>query len=299
MAEFLNPWEKYYNKWSRGNENFNRWADKTQNNWSPEKQNIIKAPDLINCLENSYTTKLEGLADAAMCLGVNGKLLINTYDKASDDTDETPLPWFFSINKNLKTATRKPTQFESWDDWNNFEEKQKRTITTLSIEFEFTYQDIEQTDENLKSLKKAYKKWGKNFYSVFWGDGQSSIYACNLFVGESIYIWRKKTLVNASKVYYGTKEIYAGEGPFEEVTDKYNIQKGHIAAWRRSNLDVGQHVEIVTSVTYKDNDLSNSTFCTIGAGRSQTSLGTEQGNGTIKCDRLIDFEMIKFFKVNI
>lgn len=80
-------------------------------------------------------------------------------------------------------------------------------------------------ESSFDKIKNAYNKWDSKYFYVFYGS--DSKWACNLFVGEALYL-AGYNLVRSGK-YYSAKDIWDGVGRFE-IIDKSNLQRGDIVA---------------------------------------------------------------------
>lgn len=178
----------------------------------------------------------------------NDKVLVDVYkscDKGKQD-------WFFTKNKHLSSAASKPAlfpsekKFNTW--WRELHPSAKHILYTYADFWFRNYDKVSKDDYD--DIKVAYQKWPSGYYVVYYG---AKIWACNLFVGETLYTYGRNIIKNGK--YYSAHEIWEGFDPFTKVK-KTNLKAGHIAAFE------GHHVEIVTSV-----DLKNGTFCSRGAGR--------------------------------
>lgn len=249
MAQF----EEYNNPWSAEN---SEWYNEGKNNWFENE--FVQTQNIAQ--QASFNT----LADAAEYLGKQD-LVMESYWQFQNSVYD----WFFSPNPYLKSATKRPSSFKSWDDWSKFGSKVKKTIGNLAG-FNKNVTDVKKTDSDLKKLKKAYKKWNSNLYSIHWASNYGGSWMCNVFVGDAIFLY-KKSITNSEKHYYDPEQISKGRSPLKEVKSK-DVKRGTIAV-----LLNGHHIEIITSL--KKYWISDDGFCSIGAGR-----GTRNETGSIKCD---------------
>jgi len=209
------------------------------------------------------------LVNKAISLGRN-RIIMNSYW----DFHERKQNWFFSPNPRLAGATRKPNTFSTWKHWNSLSSSQKSTISTLA-EFHYTASDVKKNDDHLKRLIKAYGKWNSNLYSVFWSNtGSQKIWLCNVFVGDAIYLYNKKSFTGANRHYYDPRQILSGQTSLKKRASHKDVQPGDIVVFGKG------HVEIVTSLA--DHWFADDGFCSIGAGRGDSY--DNNGNGQIKCD---------------
>lgn len=206
-----------------------------------------------------------GLADAAELLASNS-LIMDYYSHFEEGT----YGFFFSPNPSLKSATKRPLNFDNWDDWDELAPNQKRTLAVLGG-FKEDATDIIRNDTDLNRLKEAFGTWPSSLFSVFWqNEAFKGVWTCNIFVGDSIYLWKKRSVMSENRHYYDPSSIKAGKGPFIKLTAK-NAKRGAIVVFGDS------HTEIITSLkTYMFADKG---FCSIGAGR-----GNRSETGIIKCD---------------
>lgn len=158
-----------------------------------------------------------------------------------------------------------------WDDWfNKLAPNQRKTIAVLAG-FKEDTTDVIKNDAHLKKLTSAYKKWPKELYSVFWQTANfSGVWTCNIFVGDALYLWKKKSITNEKRHYFGPADIKAGKGPFKKLSVD-NVKRGAIVVFGST------HTEIITET--KTYWIADDGFCSIGAGR-----GGRSDTGTIRCD---------------
>lgn len=206
------------------------------------------------------------LADAAKKLG-SDKLVMNSYWNVQTRKQS----WFFSPNPKLKSATKKPSRFTDWDDWDNLSSNQKRTLACLSG-FKQDATNIIRRDSDLSKLKSGYSKWRNDLYSVFWGNNSSGTWTCNIFIGDAIFLAHGKSITGGNGHYYDPRQIKSGNGPFKARKTIDEVKIGDIVV-----MHGGSHVEIVTK--FKNYLIADKGFCSYGAGR-----GSEGQMGTEKCD---------------
>ena len=197
--------------------------------------------------------------------------------------------YFLTKNAALTGAKRKPPRFpdsskgfsKKWIDSNWFVYSQRVYLLILAR--------IDNTtpvkDSDYARIKEAYNKWDSGYYVVIYGGDVG--WACNLFVGETLY-WAGKSKVVDGK-YYSAKQIWSAQGGFKEV-DKKNIERGDIVAFG------GYHVEVVTRVTEKGIIFKDKvSFCSRGAGRGPIDIGTERCNDP---QRQVSNNNVKFLRVS-
>lgn len=216
------------------------------------------------------------IEDAARKLAED-KIMMEAYEKAENNNQN----WFFTKNQSLGGAVRKPLHFPSKDSnfqswWRELHPAQKQILYTFGNFFSWWTPFKEVSIDEYEDIKAAYNKWPLFYYGVYYG---AKIWSCNLFVGETLFIYGRKVMKNG--MYFSAHEIWEGFEPFSAVK-KDRIKPGNIVAmW-------GHHVEIVTSVNIK-----NGTFCSRGAGR-------RVGDGVEKCEqegRKINSSDVKFFTI--
>ena len=193
--------------------------------------------------------------------------------------------FFLTMNDKINGATKKPSYFPNSSktflaSWKKFLISQKKYLMYLA--------DMDENaiiyESSFDKIRNAYNKWDSKYFYVFYGS--DSKWACNLFVGEALYL-AGYNLVRSGK-YYSAKDIWDGAGRFE-IIDKSNLQRGDIAAFG------GSHVEIVTKVN-RNYIFSDDDFCSRGAGRGDGSVGTEKCDGFFS-GREIDDDSIRFVRV--
>jgi hypothetical protein len=247
---------KFKNPWAKGGEYYPDYL---------EEGDTLEGNAVSLVALPTFSNEMKGLADAAEALA--GISLIMDYYY---NFQEGHSGFFFSPNPNLKSATKRPSKFNSWNDWNALAPNQKRTISLLGG-FKEDATNIKKNDTDLEKLKKAYDKWLVELYSVFWqNESFRGVWTCNIFVGDAIYLWKKKSITNENKHYYGPADVKAGKGPFKKLTtDK--VKRGAIVVFGST------HTEIITET--KTYWIADDGFCSIGAGRNSRS-----GTGEIRCD---------------
>lgn len=230
---------------------------------SNDPNSVLYKGDLF---ENfAQESDFSGLADAAEKLASNS-VIMDFYSYFEKGT----YGFFFSPNPNLNSATKRPSKFSNWDDWDSLAPNQKRTLAVLGG-FKEDATDIIRNNTDLDKLKKAFNEWSSALYSVFWQNEKfKGVWTCNIFVGDAIYLWKKISITSENRHYYEPAGIKAGKGPFKELsTDK--VKRGAIVVFGDS------HTEIIT--TTKTYLIADDGFCSIGAGR-----GNRSSTGTIRCD---------------
>ncbi|MGH1387855.1 hypothetical protein [Kordia sp.] len=229
-----------------------------------EKDKLFKGNNSAIDFLKDDKPNFSNLADAAEYLG-NQTIVMESYWNFQDDKYD----WFFSPNYNLKSATKKPSKFNNWNDWQKFSSKVKKTIGNLAG-FNKDITNVKKNDTDLDKLRKAYKKWSANLYSIHWASNYGGAWMCNVFVGDAMFLY-KRSITNAGQHYYDPDQISKGKSPLKEINAK-DVKRGTIAVMLN-----GIHVEIITSL--KTYYFSDKGFCSIGAGR-----GTKSETGSIKCD---------------
>lgn len=246
------------NKWYSNN----LWAAKNSIWFNEEADRWISN---LNQQQQITSLRFSNLAEAAEYLG-NQNIIMESYWNFQNGIYH----WFFSPNKNLNGAYNKPSEFETWKDWDNFNSPIKKTIGNLAG-YNADVTNVPNTVEGLKKLKVAYKKWNNNLYSIHWSSNYGGSWMCNVFVGDSIYLYLKKSITNTNKHYFDPKQIQDGQSPFKPIKAE-EAKRGTIVL-----MLSGIHMEIITSL--KDYWFADKGFCSIGAGR-----GIKSETGTIKCD---------------
>ncbi|WP_299215073.1 hypothetical protein [uncultured Aquimarina sp.] len=210
-----------------------------------------------------------GLENAAITLGQNRTIM-----KSYWNFHKRQQNWFFSPNPKLAGATRRPNSFNSWSHWNSLSSSQKSTIASLAG-FHYTASNVKKNKDHLDRLKKAYHNWEHTLFSVFWSNaGSHKIWLCNVFVGDSIYLYNKKSFTSANRHYYDPRQILSGQTSLKKRESYKEVSPGDIVV-----IGTG-HVEIITSIA--THMFADDGFCSIGAGRGSDSEGS--GNGQVKCD---------------
>lgn len=205
-----------------------------------------------------------GLADAAVKLGQD-KVVMDHYFLFQ----QHKIGWFFSPNPNLAGATKRPKRLDSWNDWYGLSFSQKRVVAFLSG-FKEDATDIIAGNPHLIRLKEGLQRWRNDLFCIPWGNKDKGTYTCNLFVGDAIYLWKKKSITNGIKHYYSPFEIMKGKSPLSLVKNG-ELQRGHIVVFGQT------HMEIVTkTISFW---IADDGFCSAGTGRS-----SREQTGTIKCD---------------
>ncbi len=249
FTQFENPWSADNSEWF--NEEQDKWFD------GGEFYHSIS--------EATEYDRFRSLADAAEFLGKQSMIMKSYWDFQKSKYD-----WFFSPNPNLVSATKKPDRFKEWNDWRRFNSRIKKTIGNIAG-FNKDVTDVVINDTNLRRLISAYESWKHTLYSVHWAnDNTGGSWMCNVFVGDAIYLFKKKSITNSNIHYYDPKEILSGKGPFKKVKSRH-VHRGAIVVFGTT------HMEIVTSL--KKFLIADDGFCSIGAGR-----GEEDSTGTIRCD---------------
>lgn len=208
----------------------------------------------------------------------NDKILIGTYEACENGDQE----WIFSKNKLLKGAVPKPISFPAekkfnvW--WQELKPSAKQVLYTYANFWFRSFENISKSD--FKDIKSAYDKWPSGYCAIYYG---TQIWACNLFVGESLYAYGRNVLKNGK--YYSAQEIWEGQSPFKKI-NKDKVVEGSIAGFNYGNGVY--HVEIVTSVNNK-----KGSFCSRGAGRASQ-------DGVERCgesERKINNKIIQFLTI--
>jgi hypothetical protein len=245
IKDFKNPWAAENSIW------FNEEMDK----WST-----------ISVQQQQLTSlKFGNLAEAAEYLG-NQSIIMESYWNFQKGIYH----WFFSPNSHLDGAYSKPSKFETWDDWDNLNSPRKKTIGNLAG-YNADITNVPRTTEGLTKLKESYKKWNNNLYSIHWSSNYGGSWMCNVFVGDAIYLYLKKSITNTNKHYYDPQQIQNGQSSFKSIKVE-KVKRGTIVL-----MLSGIHMEIITSL--KDYWFADKGFCSIGAGR-----GLKSETGIIKCD---------------
>jgi hypothetical protein len=114
--------------------------------------------------------------------------------------------WFFSPNRHLESATHKPRKFSTWDDWSSFSANQQRTVACLAG-FKEDATDVVKKESHLLKLRNGYSQWRESLYSVFWANNYSGTWTCNIFVGDAIYLAKRRSVVAGNNHYYSPSQI--------------------------------------------------------------------------------------------
>ncbi|MBQ4818595.1 hypothetical protein [Aquimarina sp. MMG016] len=208
------------------------------------------------------------LASAAIKLGEN-KTIMDSYWNFHTKKQN----WFFSPNPKLAGSTRKPNSFASWNDWSALSSSQKSTLSSLSG-FHYTASNVKKNNDHLARLKKAYQEWDSRLYSTFWSNsGSHKIWLCNVFVGDSIYLYNQRSFTAANRHYYDPRQILNGQTSLKKRIGYEETQPGDIVV-----IGTG-HVEIITSL--ENHFIADDGFCSVGAGRGERG---NNGDGRIRCD---------------
>lgn len=248
-TDFNNPWGPEGNQWPP------KWM---------EEDNALEQNAIAQVTLPTFSADMEGLASAAEALaGIS--LVMDYYSHFEQGT----YGFFFSPNGKLESATKRPTSFSTWEDWPNLAANQRKTLAVLGG-FKEDTTNVIKNDSDLKKLKAAYKKWPKELWSIWWANDYGGTWTCNIFVGDALYLWKKKSIVKDNRHYYAPSEISKGQGPFKKLA-KDKVERGAIVLFGT------HHMEIVTSRNH--NTFFDDDFCSIGAGR-----GSRSATGIEKCD---------------
>lgn len=241
-------------------ENTQKWLDAPKK-WERKVDKWFENSEKVLVQDDSFS----GLADSADKLAANS-LVMDYYSHFEKGT----YGFFFSPNPKLNSATKRPSKFSSWDDWDLLAPNQIRTLSVLGG-FKEDATDVIRNNTDLDKLKAAYIVWPSNLYSVFWQNEKfKGVWTCNIFVGDAIYLWKKNAIINDNRHYFGPSDIKDGKGPFKKVTTN-KVSRGCIVVFGNT------HTEIITSI--KKYKFADDGFCSIGAGR-----GNRSSTGTIRCD---------------
>jgi hypothetical protein len=139
-----------------------------------------------------------------------------------------------------------------------------------------------ETSHHFERLRAGYNKWRSDLYSVFWSDDSiGSRWLCNVFVGDAIYLYNKKSFTSANQHYFDPKQIYAGHSTLHKRRNVKDVQVGDIVVFGTS------HVEIITELRKNQVIFSSfkadNGFCSIGAGRGDNPTNNK-GDGKVRCD---------------
>ncbi len=210
------------------------------------------------------------LADVAINLGNNDKIMNSYYA-----FHKTKQNWFFSPNPHLNQAASKPTSFDKWSSWDRISGKQRMTLAVLAG-FHYTAKKIKRNDQDFAKLRKAFLDWPNDLYSVFWSnDDNKKVWLCNVFVGDAIYLFNKRSFTSGNNHYYDPEQILNGKSFLHKRDGFKDVIEGDIVV-----IGTG-HVEIVTRI--EKNWVFDDGFCSVGAGRG-LSPDRSGGDGTVKCD---------------
>jgi hypothetical protein len=222
---------------------------------------------------------IEKIASAAEKLG-NDKDMMKSYRDFYNNKG-----YVLTTNKFLKGSpkiSKFPTTAVAFlKEWNSYTNAQRAYLLDLA-----DLNDKQVTLMNYEKFRNANNNLWPKGYSVV-NYGKNAIWACNLFVGEALFMAGYKQ-INGIK-YYSAKQIWNAEGPFKFV-DKKDVGRGDIVAFG------GIHVEIVTKVN-KGQSFFDDDFCSRGAGRGSSDFGTEKCEGIFGGDREIDDENIRFLTI--
>ncbi|WP_299431378.1 hypothetical protein [uncultured Aquimarina sp.] len=108
--------------------------------------------------------------------------------------------------------------------------------------------------------------------------GSHKIWLCNVFVGDAIYAYSKRSFTSVNRHYYDPRQIINEQSTLKKRANYREVEPGDIVVFGKS------HVEIITSIT--KHVFSDDGFCSIGAGRGQRG---SSGDGTIRCDSALSF----------
>jgi hypothetical protein len=176
------------------------------------------------------------LAEAAKRLG-SDTVIMDSYWKYHEREQN----WFFSPNWSLDNAQKRPSSFptegdwaqlkskERQDKWDDFSSKQRMTISSLAG-FGYEGRGINLDNSNhFSRLREGYKKWRSDLFSVFWSDDSiGNGWLCNVFVGDAIYLYNKKSFTSANQHYFDPKQIYAGHSTLNKRRNVKDVQVGDI-----------------------------------------------------------------------
>ena len=231
------------------------------------------------------------LAEAAKRLG-SDTVIMDSYWKYHEREQN----WFFSPNWHLDNATKRPASFPSegdWaklkskerqDKWDNFSSKQRMTICSL-VGFGYEGRGINlDNSHHFSRLRAGYNKWRSDLYSVFWSDDNvGKRWLRNVFVGDAIYLYNKKSFTSANQHYFDPRQIYLRQSTLTKRRNVEEVQVGDIVVFGT------HHVEIITEL--RKNQVifagfkSDDGFCSIGAGRGYSRTDRNNiGDGKQKCD---------------
>ena len=224
------------------------------------------------------------LAQTAEQLGKN-RVLIDSYT----DFETGNKHWFLSKNSSLPGSTFKPEHFPKekklFNKWWSKCNSNQRTLLLFLANVP-TQKEHLIGESYFLTIQMALNNWWKDYYPVFYGSG----YACNLFVGESLFRaglqWR-----NHDGKYYAASEYWNRNNCPFSIVAATEAKRGDIVAWKWE--DSHYHCEIVTKInTYAKKEHEDTGFCSIGAGR-----GDKSDNGIEKCDNVHWYES-QYRKIN-
>lgn len=199
--------------------------------------------------------------------------------------------WFFSPNPNLEGGTSKPHDLPSSDSWkkktskerkqvwNRLSLKQRMTISTLAgFGYEGRGINLDSSTHFSKLREALVSGWRSDLYSVFWSDtSHGKRWLCNVFVGDTIYLYNRKNFTSGNNHYYDPSQIYTGKSSLRKRNSYKDVQAGDICVFGT------HHVEIITSI--QKNLIADDGFCSIGAGRGRS----KSYMGSIECDGAFSF----------
>ena len=191
------------------------------------------------------------IRDSAVSLGTNA-VVMDSYERfQSKEVAGGELVWgfFFSKDKTLNGATRRPSAVDTWKHFNALNSVQKATLFQISrITGEVIHNRYSENDAVLEKLKKAYAYWPSGYYAVHQSGSAEATNTCNVFVGGSLH--GAGFVGNNGGKLWSAAQVYAGaDGSFTEI-DKAFTQPGDIVAY-------GHHVGVVVTV-----DVDNRKFIT-------------------------------------
>ncbi|MBC9933021.1 hypothetical protein [Chitinophaga qingshengii] len=220
------------------------------------------------------------LADAAEFLAKQTEIM-DSYSRFQAKRQ----PWFFSPNGSLSGATSKPIHFNTWADWNQLSQNQKRFLIERA--------HLKETSigpKDYDKLKHAYLFWPPRLYPVYWGGGDAEAFTCSVFVGDCMYYCGFNS--NNGK-YHSAKDFWMGRvNGFRLVDKDKGVRRGDVCTYKG-----GEHVEIVTSVDGSKSIFGNLSFCSRGAGHSTGDQGEERCGWGATADRYVNISEWKFFRL--
>jgi len=236
------------------------------------------------------------LAEAAKRLG-SDTVIMDSYWKYHEREQN----WFFSPNYNLDNATKRPAPFPregDWDQlnlkerketlekrkkvWDGFSSKQRMTIATLAG-FGYEGRGINlENSHHFSRLREGYNKWRSDLYSVFWSDDNvGKRWLCNVFVGDAIYLYNKRSFTSANQHYFDPKQIYAGHSTLHKRRNIKDVQVGDIVVFGSYHVEI--IVELRKNQMFFSRFKADDGFCSIGAVRGDSPF-LDQGDGKLRCD---------------